>query len=60
MVALAASRGWGSAYEEEPINYNTAPATDVVARLERRLERGEVSLKFDPQARLPRIRPEGS
>src|SRR5262249_11361289 len=34
-------------YEREPIRYLTAPATDPVARLKQRLQRGEASLAYD-------------
>jgi hypothetical protein len=35
-------------FGEEPINYRTAPVNDPVARLQRRLERGEVKLTYEP------------
>jgi len=35
------------AIEIEPINYLTAPVDDPVARLQKRLDAGEVTLKFD-------------
>jgi hypothetical protein len=35
-------------YSEEPINYRTAPVNDPVARLQRRLDRGEVKLSYEP------------
>ncbi len=34
-------------FEGEPINYLTAPVNDPVARLQKRLERGEAKLKYD-------------
>jgi hypothetical protein len=35
-------------FSEEPINYRTAPVNDPVARLQRRLDRGEVKLTYEP------------
>lgn len=35
-------------FEEDTISYNKAPSTGPVARLQSRLDRGEVKLKFDP------------
>ncbi len=34
-------------FEAEPINYDTAPATDPVAQLQQRVERGEIRLAYD-------------
>lgn len=39
----------GVSNEEEPIRYLTAPVRDPVARLQERIDRGEVSLRFDAQ-----------
>lgn len=36
-------------YEEDPINYSTTEASGPVARLQRRLEQGEVKLKYDDE-----------
>lgn len=36
-------------YEEDPINYSKAPTTDVVAKLQRQVASGKVTLKFDPE-----------
>lgn len=35
-------------FEEDPISYNQTPSTGPIARLQARLDRGEVKLKFDP------------
>ncbi len=35
-------------FSEEPINYRTAPVNDPVARLQPRVDTGEVRLKFEP------------
>lgn len=35
-------------FSEEPINYRTAPVNDPVARLQRRLDLGEVKLTYEP------------
>lgn len=37
-------------FEEDTISYNKTPSTGPIARLQARLERGEVKLKFDPKA----------
>ena len=36
-------------YDQDPINYSTAPVSDPVAQLQRRIERGEVKLSYDPR-----------
>ncbi len=36
-------------YAEEPINYRSADLDDPIARLAKRLDRGEVSLNYEPQ-----------
>ena len=36
-------------YAEEPINYRSADLDDPIARLAKRLDRGEVSLTYEPQ-----------
>ncbi len=36
------------AYENEPINYSTAPVDDPVARLQERLDQGQARLQHDP------------
>jgi hypothetical protein len=35
-------------FSEEPINYRTAPVSDPVAKLQRRLDRGEAKLTYEP------------
>jgi hypothetical protein len=35
-------------FSEEPITYGSAPVSDPVARLQRRLDRGEVKLTYEP------------
>ena len=37
-------------FEEDTISYNKTPSTGPIARLQARLDRGEVKLKFDPKA----------
>jgi hypothetical protein len=37
----------GSSFEEDPINYLTAPANDPVARLQKRIDRGDVEFDHD-------------
>src|SRR5262245_28429016 len=37
----------GSPIDQEPINYFSAPTVDPVARLQARIDRGEVELKHD-------------
>jgi len=37
-------------FEEDTISYNKTPSTGAVARLQNRLDRGEVKLKFDPKS----------
>jgi len=34
-------------FEQEPINYHTAPVNDPVARMQKAMARGDVELKFD-------------
>ncbi len=36
-------------FEEDTISYNKTPSTGPIARLQSRLDRGEVKLKFDPK-----------
>jgi len=36
-------------FSDEPINYRTREVTDPVAQLQKRIDRGEVSLDFEPQ-----------
>jgi hypothetical protein len=36
-------------YDQDPINYSTAPVSDPVAGLQRRIERGEVKLAYDEE-----------
>ncbi len=36
-------------FADAPIHYRSAELNDPVAKLEKRLERGEISLRFDPQ-----------
>ena len=52
MVALAATatvRGDDTSYEGPPIDYLSAPVNDRVARLQRRLEKGQVQLEYEPE-----------
>ncbi|MBL8203035.1 MAG: hypothetical protein JNM09_02305 [Blastocatellia bacterium] len=35
-------------FSEAPINYRTAPVNDPVAKLQQRIDKGEVRLKFEP------------
>lgn len=47
-LASAAPAGiLGPAYEGEPINYNSAPVNDPVARFQAQLKAGKAKLKFD-------------
>src|SRR3954469_8548873 len=48
-AALATAPAWGAALpiEQDPINYLTAPTDDPVARLQKRIDRGEVKLEHD-------------
>jgi len=46
-AGLASSSQAGAPFEEEPINYLTAPVDDPVARVQSRLDRGEEPLRFD-------------
>lgn len=56
VVLLIAVFGWPSSvaaqmdYEREPINYSTAPRADAIARLQSRLQRGQMQLDFDERA----------
>jgi hypothetical protein len=36
-------------YDQDPINYSTGPVNDPIAVLQRRIERGEVKLSYDPR-----------
>jgi len=38
-----------SFFEQEPINYHTAPVNDPVARLQKAIAEGDVKLEFDKQ-----------
>lgn len=53
MLALAQSDFQGAThmvpFEEDTISYNKTPSTGPIARLQTRLDRSEVKLKFDPQ-----------
>ena len=53
MLPIAA-RGQ-SAFEREPINYNTAPVTDPIAKLQARLDAGKTSLEHDRQGYLAAV-----
>lgn len=52
-VAVVLILGWSTTvwgqieFEQEPINYGTAPADDAIARLQNRLDAGEAELRFD-------------
>src|SRR5207244_7707809 len=48
-LLLAASARVDEPYEHEPINYATAPVNDPVARLQARLDRGELKLDSNPK-----------
>jgi hypothetical protein len=37
-------------FEEDTISYNQTPSTGPITRLQARINRGEVKLKFDPAA----------
>ncbi len=37
-------------FEEDTISYNKTPSTGPIARLQTRMDRGEIKLKFDPQS----------
>lgn len=47
LTFAASARGGELPYEGEPIRYLSSPADDPVARLQRRLDRSEISLNFD-------------
>jgi hypothetical protein len=55
LAVMAGVAGWGLSaradlpYEDEPIDYLKAPVRDPVARLQERLDRGGVALKYDPK-----------
>ena len=36
-------------FSDEPINYRTAPISDPVAKLQQRMDRGEVKLEYEPR-----------
>jgi hypothetical protein len=46
-VAGASTLAADDHYEQEPIRYSTAPVNDPVARLQKRINAGQVQLKFD-------------
>ena len=50
-VAFGSSARADLPIEQEPINYSTAAADDPVARLQKRIDRGEASLSFDEEGR---------
>lgn len=55
-VGLRAGAQVGMSNEAEPIRYLTAPVDDPIARLQARIDRGEVSLRFDrDQGYLPAV-----
>jgi len=37
-------------FEEDTISYNKTPSTGPIARLQSRIDRGEVKLKYDPKS----------
>src|SRR5688572_22074249 len=50
LVAGGASRAAAQStevYDQEPIRYSTAPATDAVANLQARIDKGEVKVAHD-------------
>jgi len=49
LLLVAADAGADEAYEHAPIHYLSATATDPVARLQRRLDRGGLTLSRDPK-----------
>ena len=46
-LAFAAVAAGDAAYEDEPINYNKAPRTDVIAQLQKRLDGGQARLGYN-------------
>jgi hypothetical protein len=49
MAGCFCSPAWaGVNYEEEPINYSKTTPNNVVSQLQKRLDAGEVQLKFEP------------
>jgi hypothetical protein len=48
LASLAPAALAQGVYEQDPINYSTAPSHDPVARLAAKIERGEVRLEPDP------------
>jgi hypothetical protein len=50
VLAAALPSRADSPHEREPINYSSALADDPVARLQQRVDRGEVMLKYDEDA----------
>ena len=47
-LLLSARVLWAqAAFESDPINYHTAPVRDPVARLQQRIDAGEVTLRFE-------------
>jgi NnrS protein len=58
VVAFLASPSLASddQYEQDPINYSTAPVNDPVARLQKRIDDGQAKFDFDPnQGYLPAL-----
>jgi hypothetical protein len=53
MLTLAAHGQ--SAFEREPISYNTAPVTDPVAKLQQKLDAGKLKLEHDGQGYLAAV-----
>ena len=48
LLSLSAATGLGQLqFEQEPINYDTAPVDDPVAQLQQKLDAGEIQLEFD-------------
>ena len=53
VMAAALLAGLSGSYvlplDHEAIQYETTPVTDVASRLQQRIDRGEVTLRFDPE-----------
>ena len=63
LAAVLASVGFSAAtaradlpYEQDPINYSKAPVTDPIARLQKKLDEGRTTLRYDDrQGYLPAV-----
>lgn len=49
VALIAAPAPAQPAYEQDPINYNTAPTSDPIARLQAELDAGGATLEYDPR-----------